>query len=112
MDDELVKVNISWTVDDTNPDVRALISVLERERKQAAARIEADARRIAELEGLVKEAREKANALIDIVEGIKGTMEHGTWRAERSNLRMKDTDEWAAFYVLFRARMGGSDGSA
>jgi hypothetical protein len=91
MDDELVKVNISWTVDDTNPDVRALISVLERERKQAAARIEADARRIAELEGLVKEAR-----------GIVG----------RISSALNDAFAACMEERALLARMGGSDGSA
>jgi hypothetical protein len=41
-----------------------------------------------------------SKALINIVEGIDGAMTHGTWRAEKSNLRIKDTDEWVAFYVL------------
>lgn len=44
-----------------------------------------------------------AIGLKGIVEGIHGAMEHGTFRAERSNLRMKDTDEWVAFHNAITA---------
>lgn len=36
-------------------------------------------------------------ALIEIVEGINGAMNHGTWRDDHGN-RLKDTPEWVAFY--------------
>jgi hypothetical protein len=39
MIDDTTKIRISWTVDDSHPDVRALMKVIERERKEAAARI-------------------------------------------------------------------------
>lgn len=42
------------------------------------------------------------NALSQIVEGVKGAMEHGTWRDDRG-VRLKDTNEWVAFYVTFKA---------
>ena len=41
-------------------------------------------------------------ALIEIVEGIKGAMDHGTWRDEKG-MRLKDTPEWVAFYNTVRA---------
>lgn len=62
----------------------------------AKARIEEQA---AEIERL----RAASEALINIVEGINGAMNHGTFRAERSNLRMKDTAEWTRFYVAVRS---------
>lgn len=46
---------------------------------------------------------EASAGLKSIVEGIQGAMEHGTWRAEGSNLRMKDTDEWVTFYNALSA---------
>lgn len=39
-----------------------------------------------------------AAGLIEIVEGIKGTMAHGVWRDEKG-MRLKDTSEWVRFYV-------------
>jgi hypothetical protein len=42
------------------------------------------------------------NALSQIVEGVKGAMEHGTWRDDRG-VRLKDTNEWVSFYVTFKA---------
>lgn len=73
-------------------------------RIQAALREEIKIRdaRIAELETACEN-------LIRIVEGIDGAMKHGTWRAERSNLRMKDTDEWTRFYCTARARLEGEE---
>jgi len=44
---------------------------------------------------------EAAPALLRIVEGITGAMEHGTWRDEHG-MRLKDTPEWVAFYVAAR----------
>lgn len=41
------------------------------------------------------------NALNQIVEGVKGSMEHGTWRDEKGR-RLKDTNEWALFYTTFK----------
>lgn len=38
-----------------------------------------------------------AKSLKSIVEGIDGTMKHGTWRDD-SGRRLKDTAEWVAFY--------------
>ena len=43
----------------------------------------------------------EAVALIEIVEGIKATTEHGTWRDEHGR-RLKDTPEWRAFYAQVR----------
>ena len=51
----------------------------------------------------MKKLREAGLGLKSIVEGIQGAMEHGTWRAERSNLRMKDTEEWVTFYNVMTA---------
>jgi hypothetical protein len=39
-----------------------------------------------------------ARDLIEIIEGVKGTVGHGTWRDD-SGMRLKDTPEWVAFYV-------------
>ena len=39
----------------------------------------------------------KARALKEIVEGISGAMNHGTWRDE-NGMRLKDTPEWVQFY--------------
>lgn len=41
---------------------------------------------------------ETSAALISIVEGVKGTMEHGTW-LDKNGMRLKDTPEWVEFYV-------------
>jgi hypothetical protein len=60
----------------------------------------------------VRKLKEAADALIGIVEGINGAMTHGTWRAEKSNLRMKDTDEWVRFYNATRSLTPASDGRA
>ena len=49
-------------------------------------------------------APDPAAALIEIVEGIKGAMEHGTWRDDHGR-RLKDTPEWVAFYVAVRRSM-------
>lgn len=43
-------------------------------------------------------------ALKEIVEGISGAMDHGTFRAEKG-MRLKDTPEWVAFYVAL-AKIG------
>ena len=51
----------------------------------------------------MKKLRGAGLDLKSIVEGIQGAMEHGTWRAERSNLRMKDTEEWVTFYNVMTA---------
>jgi hypothetical protein len=50
--------------------------------------------RTAERNALAKAGR----ALVGVVEGIQGAMEHGTFRAEKG-MRLKDTPEWVAFYV-------------
>ena len=42
------------------------------------------------------------NALVQIVEGVQGSMEHGTWRDEKG-ARLKDTNAWALFYTTFKA---------
>lgn len=39
--------------------------------------------------------------LIEIVEGLKGSMEHGAWRDEHGK-RLKDTPEWVKFYNASR----------
>ena len=41
------------------------------------------------------------NALNQIVEGLKGSMGHGTWRDDKG-MRLKDTNEWAVFYTKFK----------
>lgn len=65
---------------------------------------DAAAAEIERLRAEVEELEDAGEALIGIVEGIDGAMTHGTWRAEKSNLRMKDTDEWVRFYCAVRAR--------
>jgi hypothetical protein len=72
----------------------------------AADRIEADARRIAELEGLVKEAREAAKAIraLDTREIISFPEGEGTGEMVEG--------ECAMIAAALLARMGGSDGSA
>lgn len=47
--------------------------------------------------------RELGKSLVGIIEGINGTMNHGTFRGEKSGLRLKDTPEWVAFYVALSA---------
>jgi len=44
----------------------------------------------------------EAARLIEIVEGLKGAIEHGTWRDEKG-MRLKDTKEWMEFYVATRS---------
>lgn len=46
-------------------------------------------------------AKGEAVALIEIVEGIRGALNHGTW-VDANGRRLKDTPEWAAFYVAQR----------
>lgn len=41
--------------------------------------------------------------LIEIVEGLKGAMEHGIWRDEKG-MRLKDTKEWVEFYNLISSK--------
>ena len=43
-----------------------------------------------------------APALIEIVEGIAGTMDHGTWRDDHGK-RLKDTGQWVAFYATAKS---------
>ena len=57
-----------------------------------------------------QELHEAAVALLGIVEGPQGFMEHGTWRAERSNLRMQDTDEWVRFYLAVKSMRPEGEG--
>jgi hypothetical protein len=45
-------------------------------------------------------------ALISIVEGVKGTMEHGDWR-DKDGMRLKDTNEWVMFYTTFKSAIRG-----
>jgi hypothetical protein len=106
MSDDAVRYTFRWHVNDKNPDVRALLKVIKRERKEAADRIEADARRIAELEGLVKEAREvfaplaaeKQCRCMYISRDTERAYENGTCPHQLARALL--------------ARMGGSDGSA
>lgn len=44
---------------------------------------------------------QKCDNLNQIVEGFQGAMEHGTWRDEKGR-RLKDTKEWAEFYVAMK----------
>jgi hypothetical protein len=41
---------------------------------------------------------EAAQGMKRIIEGVEGAMNYGTWRSERTNLRIKDTQEWVALY--------------
>lgn len=70
-------------------DLRARLASTTADRDSALARVE--------------KLREAGLGLKSIVEGIQGAMEHGTWRSERSNLRMKDTEEWVTFYNVLAA---------
>jgi hypothetical protein len=73
-------------------------------RKEAADRIEADARRIAELEGLVKEAEPFALVSIEgVIKQAEGQVTITTCAEYFHRI--------ASTYALL-ARMGGSDGSA
>lgn len=47
--------------------------------------------------------------LCSIVEGVQGSFNHGTWRDEKNGMRLKDTGEWARFYVALRAIAGGKE---
>lgn len=49
------------------------------------------------------------NALVQIVEGVQGSMEHGTWRDEKG-MRLKDTNAWALFYTTFKASAEAAKG--
>ena len=42
--------------------------------------------------------RAALEALVTIVEGIDGAMNHGTWRDDKG-MRLKDTPQWVALYV-------------
>jgi hypothetical protein len=54
-----------------------------------------------------RELMAAVNGLVQIVEGVKGTMEHGTWH-DGKGLRLKDTEEWVKFYnAAGRCREGG-----
>ena len=46
-------------------------------------------------------------ALIELVEGITGSMNHGTWRDDKGR-RLKDTREWVAFYAAARAALAAA----
>lgn len=70
-----------------NPDGPEAASELERMRR------EVEALRVLSFSG---------NALVQIVEGVQGSMEHGTWRDEKG-MRLKDTNAWALFYTTFKA---------
>lgn len=50
-----------------------------------------------ELVDLIVATVNAARDLRRIVEGIDGTMNHGTWRDDNGN-RLKDTPEWVSFY--------------
>lgn len=56
---------------------------------------------IFEIDNLPDEAEDPATPLIQIVEGVKGSIEHGTW-VDRNGMRLKDTPEWVSFYVANR----------
>jgi len=47
---------------------------------------------------VVRALVEAAEMLISIVEGIQGAMEHGMWWNQKGAVRLKDTNEWVAFY--------------
>ena len=50
---------------------------------------------------------EAGKELKEIVEGLKGSMEHGTWRNDNGE-RLKDTPEWVKFYLAL-ARAEGEE---
>jgi len=50
---------------------------------------------------VVKALEFAGSEIMAIVEGIRGAMNHGTWRDEKGN-RLKDTNEWVLFYTTFR----------
>jgi hypothetical protein len=47
--------------------------------------------------------REAAFGLKRIVEEIDGAMRHGTWRDERTGMRLKDTTEWVEYFNALTA---------
>ncbi len=53
---------------------------------------------IFKMDSLGENEENTSKSLIEIVEGIKGSMEHGTW-TDKNGMRLKDTPEWVAFYV-------------
>ncbi|MEB3419946.1 hypothetical protein ACFSDD_11240 [Salipiger marinus] len=70
---------------------KALIAILEGEQARADA-----------LEAEVQRLREAGEALIEIVEGVSVIVQHGAWVSTRHDQRLKDTQEWARFYVAHR----------
>jgi len=48
--------------------------------------------------------------LIAIVEGVKGAIEHGTWRDEKTGMRLKGTPEWVAYYNAVKLRLWNAHG--
>jgi hypothetical protein len=71
-------------------------------RKEAAAHIEADARRIAELEGMVKEARE-------MLASTCGMIQHAIGQGNDVFIEADTGRKLSDAHALL-ARMGGSDG--
>ena len=53
---------------------------------------------IFEIDNLPDIVEDPAYPLIQIVEGIKGSMTHGEW-VDKNGMRLKDTPEWVKFYV-------------
>lgn len=77
------------------PDMAAAIAEREAEIERLTARAEA------------AEAMFSATVgMINIVEGVDGAMNHGTWRDERG-MRLKDTPEWVALYNAHAAMKEG-----
>lgn len=72
------------------------------EKKKAQDRERMQNKRRAE-----KEVINAANWLNEMVEGISGAIEHGTWRDEKGR-RLKDTPQWVQFYVSLK-RVGRSE---
>ena len=68
----------------------------------AADRIEEQAADLAEARAQVAALRTSGEAMRAVVEGISGTMQHGTWRDE-NGARLKDTPEWVAHYNALSA---------
>jgi len=66
------------------------------EKKKAQDRERMQNKRRAE-----KEVINASNWLNEIVEGVRGSIEHGTWRDEKGR-RLKDTPEWVQFYVALK----------
>lgn len=44
---------------------------------------------------------EAIEGIVNSVEGVHGALEYGTFRGEKTGVRLKDTPEWVALYVAW-----------